>query len=348
MTRFPIFLSVVYVLRNEAEQVASLLLAATQQLENLVDDYELIVVDNASEDMTLSVLKALTGIDGLPNLQIFSLTQEVHFDVAAWVGLQNALGNHIAVLDPLTDDLSVLPQMLQSSVDGVDIVFAANRRRPAQSLAYRAAHAVFAGLYRLLHGIDLSTEAPPFRLVNRRVVGYLLQHPQPAMTYRHLGATGGFTRKRLDYSADPAGARQRRLSESIDRGMRLLLSTSRTPLRLVTGLALFGAFANLAYSAYIVAIAFFKEDVAPGWVSLSLQQSGMFFLLSVLLLVLGEYVLHLVRISNDGPSYFIGQELTSTRMGRDRKLNVQTGAPGATQVSRALDPRRESHGGRTG
>ena len=329
MIRFPIFLSVIYVLRNEAEQVASLLSTATRQLEELVDDYELIVVDNASDDMTLSLLKELTGVDGLPNLQVFSLTQEVHFDVAAWVGLQNALGNHIAVVDPMTDDLSVLPQMLQSSVDGVDLVFAANRRRPAQSIAYRMAHAVFSALYRLLHGIDVSTEAPPFRLVNRRVVGYLLQHPQPALTYRHLGATGGFTRKRIDYSAAPAGARQRRLSESVDRGMRLLLSTSRTPLRLVTGLALFGAFANLAYSIYILVIALFKDDVAPGWVSLSLQQSGMFFLLSVLLLVLGEYVLHLVRISNDGPSYFIGQELISARMGRDRKLNVQTGAPAA-------------------
>ena len=59
-------------------------------------------------------------------------------------------------------------------------------------------------------------------------------------------------------------------------------------MRLVTSLSLFGAIANVVYSIYVVSIGFFKTDVAPGWISLSLQQSGMFFLISLVLLVLGE------------------------------------------------------------
>lgn len=46
---------------------------------------------------------------------------------------------------------------------------------------------------------------------------------------------------------------------------------------LVSALYLFGATANLLYSIYIMLIALFKHDIAPGWVSMSLQQSGMFF-----------------------------------------------------------------------
>ena len=90
--------------------------------------------------------------------------------------------------------------------------------------------------------------------------------------------------------------------------MSLLVSTSQFPLRLVTVLSVFGALANLIYSIYVLSVAVFKPDVAAGWVSISLQQSGMFFLISVVLLVLGEYVLHMSSVSNEGPRYHVGQE----------------------------------------
>jgi len=105
--------------------------------------------------------------------------------------------------------------------------------------------------------------------------------------------------------------------------MRLLVSTTRAPMRLVTSLSLFGAIANLVYSVYVVAVGFLKTDVAPGWISLSLQQSGMFFLISLVLLVLGEYILHMVSLSNEGPLYHVGQEFTSARMTRREKLNIE-------------------------
>ena len=38
----------------------------------LVSDYDIIIVDNASDDDSIFVLKTLTGGGGLPNLQIYS------------------------------------------------------------------------------------------------------------------------------------------------------------------------------------------------------------------------------------------------------------------------------------
>jgi hypothetical protein len=105
--------------------------------------------------------------------------------------------------------------------------------------------------------------------------------------------------------------------------MRLLVSTTRAPMRLVTSLSLFGAVANLIYCVYIVAVGILKTDVAPGWISFSLQQSGMFFLISLVLLVLGEYILNMATLSNEGPLYHVGQEFTSARMTRLEKLNIE-------------------------
>ncbi|MEO8408047.1 MAG: glycosyltransferase [Oxalobacteraceae bacterium] len=323
MAFFPVFLSIVLVVRNQSETINQILSDAAKSLPSLVSDWELIIVDNASDDESISILKNLTSENGLPNLQVYALTKEVDADTASWVGLENALGDFVAILDPLDDDIAFLPEMLERAVIGVDVVFANNQQKPAQSLAYRGAYVVFNRLYKSFNGIHLAKEAPQYRLLSKRVVNFILQHPQPAMTYRHLPATGGFARVNLDYSAVPKVSHPKRLGESIDRGMRMLVSTTRAPMRLVTSLSLFGAVANLIYSIYVVAVGFLKADIAPGWISLSLQQSGMFFLISLVLLVLGEYILHMASLSNEGPLYYVGQEFTSARMTRREKLNIE-------------------------
>lgn len=334
MAYFPVFLSVLLVVRNQAPNIEKILSDASAFIGPLVSDYELIVVDNASDDNSIAVLKRMAGEDGLPNLQVYALTKEVDADTAAWAGLENALGDFIAVVDPFTDDIAYLPEMLDKAAAGADVVFASNQQKATQGLMYRTAFSVFNGLYRWFNGVDLAREAPQYRVLSKRVVNFILQHAQPALTYRHLPATGGFARANLSYSAPPRVAPRKHLADSIDRGMRLLVSTTRAPMRLVTSLSLFGAVANLLYSIYVVAIAVFKADVAPGWVSLSLQQSGMFFLISLVLLVLGEYILHMATASNEGPLYHVGQEFTSARMTRHERLNIevvaspQVGMPG--------------------
>lgn len=334
MAFFPIFLSVVFVVRNHDAHLDTLLRAAGEAIAPLVSDYELIVIDNASQDDSVATLKRLTGEAGLANLQVFVLTKEVDTDTASWVGLENALGDFVACIDPMLDDIAFLPAMLDKAAGGADVVFAHNEGAAPQGLAYRFASAVFNGLYARLNGLHLATEAPQYRVLNKKVVNFLLRHRQPSLTYRHLPATAGFVRANLRYSAAPRLVPDKQLLSSIDRGMRMLVSTTRAPMRIVTVLSLFGAVANLLYSVFVVAVGLFKADVAPGWVSLSLQQSGMFFLISLVLLVLGEYLLQMASLSNEGPLYYVGQELTSARITRREKLNIEEALP----VSPSLAP----------
>lgn len=323
MTDYPIFLSVVCVVRNQSDRLKRFLKDATEVMQPLVSDYEIIIVDNASEDKSVSTLKALTGVDGLPNLQVFALTKEVDSDSASWVGLENALGDFVLVIDPRTDDLAFLPEMLEEATAGFDVVFANNQKRPRQSMAYRAANAAFNSIYKVFGGVDLAKEAPQYRLLSRTVINFILRHPQPSVTYRHLPATGGFSKKHLKYSSEPLANKTKRLSESFDRGMKLLVSTTRAPMRFVTSLSLFGALANLSYSVYVLAVVILKDDVAQGWASISLQMSGMFFLISLVLLVLGEYILNMASVSNEGPPYHVGQEFNSAKITRKGKLNIE-------------------------
>ncbi len=323
MTYFPVLFSVVLVVRNQSAELRSIIEQMTHTVAPLVSDYELIIVDNASDDDSVAALKQLTGEQGFPNLQIYALTKEVDADTASWAGLENALGDFVAVIDPLADDIQFLPKLLDQAVSGADVVFAVNEQKSPQSLAYRSCSWAFKKLYQWFNGLDMVREAPPYRIISKRVVNFILQHPTPALIYRHLPATAGFSKINLSYSAPPKAHRKKHLGESIDHGMRLMVATTRGPMRLMTLLSLFGAVANLVYSGYVIIIAIAKENVAPGWVTLSLQQSGMFFLISLVLLMLSEYILHMARLSQEGPPYHVAQEFTSAVMTRRQRLNIE-------------------------
>jgi len=64
MTPFPVFLSVVLLVRNQSARVEKLVGEAAATVTRLVDDYELIIVDNASDDDSVSVLRDMTSESG--------------------------------------------------------------------------------------------------------------------------------------------------------------------------------------------------------------------------------------------------------------------------------------------
>ncbi len=263
MKYFPVFLSLVFVVRNCSSELEKILTETTAFLSSFVKDYELIIVDNASRDTSISVLKKLTGEEGLCNLRVYALAKEVDIYTASWVGIENALGDFVAVLDPFIEDIHFLPETLnEATMKEADVVFVQNKQKPSQGVVYRIAYSIFNIVYRYFHGIHLATEAPQFRLLNKRVIHFILQHPQPAVAYQYLPATSGFSCVKLSYSATPSAVPSKRLGDSIDRGIQLLVSTSRAPLRIVTGLSLCGAVLNLIYSIYVVVIFFFKPHVA--------------------------------------------------------------------------------------
>lgn len=310
--------------QNQADSLEALAQGLSKEIAPLVKDYDLVIVDNGSVDHSINELKRMTEVNGIDNIQVFALAQEVDCDTAASVGLENALGDYVAVVDPIRDGIAFLPEMLDRAVMGADVVFARNTSRIPQSLGYRMASLGFNCLYKWFTGVHLSNEAPRYRILSRKVVHFILQHPRASLVYRQLPATAGFVKVNLTYTNSLSHLPRKQLTNSLDRGIQMLVSSTRAPMRLVTGLSLFGAYTNLLYSLYVVGIAVFKEDVQPGWVSMSLQQSGMFFLISLVLLVLGEYILSVASVSGEGPVYRVTQEFTSARMSRREQLNVSS------------------------
>lgn len=317
--------STVVVVRDAAADIQAFVEAIQTVLSKTVTDYEIVVVDNGSRDTTIAVLEELSG--ELPNLQVYCLSGHVNDDAARIAGIQQAIGDYVVLLD-LSDDINQIPAMLQRSMAGNDLVLAVRadfkQQRPSglSSLAARW----FVTFYRAISGYDLYTDVPRYRLMSRRLVNYVLQHEDAQFTYLTLPLLGGFKSERLVFT--PTDGKPHRMMRSLREGasyaIALLMFTSSVPLRLVTITCGIAASLSLLYSVYVFLIYLFKDNVAEGWTTISLQISIQFFLLALAIGLLAEYVVHLLRHSKKRPSYYIAREFRSGNVTREQRLNVRS------------------------
>lgn len=327
MSKAPILLSVVIPFTNFDGGARAMIENVVRNIAPLVDDYEVIIVDNGASPESFAELEEATGPGGIANLQIYRLIQQVEDDIAAWAGIENSLGDYVLVYDPRSENLSKLPEALAEIERGREVVFLRNTSSTDHGVIERLFGGAFRWFFRHITGIDLARDAALGRVISKRVVSYLLQQPYPGLRYRALPALAGFPKTTLTYAMPRLPAARRSFMARARAAIRLTVSTSTAPLRIVSAVALIAASLNALYSFYVVAIALVKRDVAPGWTTISLQQSGMFLLLSLVMFALTEYLIYMIRWTSSGPSYFLASERTSETLTRRQKLNVETAIP---------------------
>jgi glycosyltransferase involved in cell wall biosynthesis len=317
------FVSVVVVTQDNTDVIHQSLLDLRDYLIGAECEWELLVIDNASRDDTLDRLRAIVESEELANTQILALATEVDRNEATWLGFESAIGDFVVSVNPLQARFDYLDEVIALGVSGSDIVFALNHESASLTRKYRLARRIFLAVYKKATGFELSESSPDSRLLSRKLINFLLQHTKPSQTFRHLPTFAGFMKREISFRSSMRGSERRKsVISELSYGIQLLVSNTKGPLRIATALSLFGAFANILYSAYVVYVGTTQVGVAPGWVSLSLQQAGMFFLLSVALFVFGEYLLHVADIGNSGRSLFVASEISSKYFGRQSKLNI--------------------------
>ena len=193
----PILLSVVVPLRNSGRNVREMVLRLADTIAPLVSDYEIILVDNGSTDVEFAEYLPLLEQTGVPNVQLYRLISEVGYEVAAWAGVENSLGDYVSVHDPLTENLSRLPEAIEMVTGGVDIVYLRHTGSTDRGVAQQIFGSGFRWLFRKLTSIDLNRDATLGRLLSKRVVSYLMQQPRPDLRFRALPSLSGFTRRTL-------------------------------------------------------------------------------------------------------------------------------------------------------
>jgi hypothetical protein len=320
--------SVVAVLRDASGRVgatvAALDAAAVAACVPHGMDREIVLVDDGSTDGTFAEIEA--AINGVPDTRALSLVSHGDPDAAMLAGMDSVLGDIVVLTDPSQDDPSAIPALVEAVLQGADLALAEAPPGTRRGALYGPLSAAFVLAFRAVAHIDLRGDASRYRAVTRRVVGYVTAHDNASLAHRTLPSMGGFRCVTVPSGggAAPAAVASRGLSVGggFRRALGILTATSTVPLRLATATCAIGAACSLAYSLYVAATYLFSRGVAPGWTTMSLQISGMFFLLSIAVALLSEYVLQMASSSYRRPPYHVAREARSAVSSRAARLNV--------------------------
>ena len=311
-----VLISVILVTQNSKTYIEQAIESLAAKLSTHYKDYEIVVVDDGSRDRTAEVIEALQK--RIANIQLYVLPRSYGEAIATIVGLDNAIGDYVAILNAETDSPETVIQMVELAQAGVDVVYGVDEKRAA---LYDKLAKVFYRTFARMTKSDIPQEASRFRLFSRAVVNYITAVNDRHHLLRVLPAISGFKHTTIPYNSKPS-SKKRSLLGRVGEGISVLFNSSVKPLRFATYTALTAGFLNLLYAVYVVIIALIKPDVAEGWVSLSLQSSGMFFLISLVLTIISEYLYGIMERTQNRPLYHIARESSSVVFKRKQELNV--------------------------
>jgi polyisoprenyl-phosphate glycosyltransferase len=311
MPRTDVFVSVVATLHNDADVAVEFLREVTEVLHRSYTNYELLLVDDGSEDATVARVKE--QLSQVACVRLICLSKTFGRDVAITAGLEASIGDFVVVMSPESDPPALIPQIVETCRTGVGILCGVDRqpaRRPAPSRWLAALFHAYAK--RFLH-LDLVPGATDYRVLSRQAVNAITQIKQRYRHLRLLTATVGFSSFTFPYTSLNRRAQRRPRSfwKDLDDAVSLTIANSMHPLRFVSRLGLVASGLNLLYLGYVVVIYLFKTKVAEGWTTLSLQHGGMFFFIFVILTVLCEYVGRILEETRERPLYFVVEEKNS-------------------------------------
>lgn len=300
-------ISCVVPVHNEAANIPAFIPALHAALAKLCRRFEIIVVNDGSEDGSGALLQELAPRYGLC---LIDFSRNFGKEAALTAGIDAARGDVVILIDAdFQHPLEVLPVMVGKWREGHDMVYGLRDDRADESWLRRRATAFFYYLINRGSRVDIPMNAGDFRLMDRCVVEALKALPERTRFMKGLYAWVGFHSVAVPFhvQARQAGSSSFGLAALTRLALTGLLSFSDLPLRIWSTLGFVIALAALVYGVWLLEEVWLDGIKLPGWTTLAV--SLMFFsgvqLISVG--ILGEYLARVFSEVKQRPNYIVAR-----------------------------------------
>jgi polyisoprenyl-phosphate glycosyltransferase len=298
-------LSVVVPVYNESDNLPHLYDRLADTIGPMGCDWELVIVDDGSQDGTDRVLRELHARDARVNGIV--LTRNFGHEAACTAGLDAARGDAAVLMDgDLQDPPELIPELVEQWRDGYDIVSAVRTSRSGDSISKRFLAYTFYRVMQRLVRWDFPQDIGNFRLMDRVALDALRRCPERNRFVRALTAWTGFRQTAVPFAREMRHAGRSKYSIRKILGLALTSITgySNDPLRIASIIGL------IFISGSLIATLVLALTVVSGrpvsWGPLILVSIWFVGGLQCLLLgLLGEYVGRIYTESRSRPVYFV-------------------------------------------
>jgi polyisoprenyl-phosphate glycosyltransferase len=321
-------LSVVIPVWNEARNLRPLLAALTPVLDRETASWEVIFVDDGSQDDSLATIRELHGSD--PRLRAVSFSRNFGKEIAIAAGLDHARGQAVAIMDAdLQHPPEALAQFIARWREGWQMVYGVRTDRDGESALKRGFARAFYRVFARFGETDLPEGAGDFRLMDRKAVNALCAMGERARFSKGLYAWVGFRSIGVPFQvADRLhGATKFNYNRLFHFAFDGITSFSTMPLKLAAySGAVIAFFAVMAALFYALRTLLLGADV-PGFPTLVV--AVMFFsgIQLMSLGLIGSYVGRIFAEVKRRPLYLIGEQvgLEDASPQRDERRNGRHG-----------------------
>jgi dolichol-phosphate mannosyltransferase len=305
--------SVVIPAYNEEGNIERLTGKVVEIVKNYYD-YEILFIDDGSEDSTLEILKKLAAQN--QKIHYISLARNFGHQNALKAGLDHARGDCVITMDAdLQHPPELIPQLVEKWLEGYEVVYTIRKDDPGLSWIKRKTSGIFYKLMNWLSDIHIKKGAADFRLLDRSVVEVLKEVKEYYLFFRGMTAWVGFRQYAVEYMPDNRFSGQSKYSLKRMLGFALtgITSFSLKPLRLSVLLGVFFAVFAFVYGIYAILMKFFSDQAIPGWASVLVSVLFIGGIQLVVLGIVGEYIGKLFMESKRRPHYIVKEKSQITK-----------------------------------
>jgi polyisoprenyl-phosphate glycosyltransferase len=298
--------SLVIPIFNEQAVLPALFDRLTGLLEQLDGRGEVILVDDGSEDESLTQMMAIAARDG--RFKVLQLSRNFGHQIAITAGLDFAVGNAVVVMDAdLQDPPEVILDLAQRWREGFDVVYAVRRERAGEKPFKRKTAAAFYRLLRKLSDVNIPADVGDFRLVDRKALEAYKTMREDDRFVRGMFSWIGFRQVGVSYDRDPryAGDTKYPLRKMLQFAVNGIVSFSNAPLRLALTLGFIVSLASFVYGFVAIILKLVGAFTVPGWTSVIIVTSFLGGVQLMVLGVIGEYVGKSYKEAKKRPLYVI-------------------------------------------
>lgn len=189
-------LSIVVPCYNEEESVAIFLDEIQKTLVGF--DYEVIFINDGSDDSTLEKIKNLA--DSNSNVKYISFSRNFGKESAIYAGLVNAKGDLVCLMDAdLQHPPSLIPKMIDTISEGYDVAAARRVSKKGEPIVASFGSRLFYKLFNRISNLNLVDGATDYRVMTRQVSDAVLQMSEYNRFSKGLFQWVGFETKWIDY-----------------------------------------------------------------------------------------------------------------------------------------------------
>ncbi len=305
-------LSVIVPCFNESENIDNCFSQIKKNLIKISENFEIIFVDDGSEDNTFSKLFSISKLD--QRIKVVKLSRNFGHQNAIYAGLEKASGDCVFLIDAdLQDPPELFPKMYSKWKEGYKVVYGIRKKRHGKFLkvfAYNIYHKIFNSLSNLNNKNDLVD----FCLMDISIVKQLLNLKEKNVYFRGLRSWIGFKQIGIEYERidRKAGISKYNIIKLYNLALNGILNFSTKPLSLI----LFSGIIIFFISLFLIIFYFFQKVFNFEFLGILPDQVPGFYTIIIFILLfgsfniiclglIGEYIGRLYEESKSRPKYII-------------------------------------------